>query len=86
MGSGTLSLCFLTPTVIIDAPSGIVGVVGGCLEKPGLVLAFAILYVVHLVAFVISGIVGIVLQPAGAVSILLTLGMTVTKAFFFFVF
>ena len=72
--------------MIYDAPSGIVGVVGGCLENPGLVLAFAILYVVHLVAFVISGIVGIVLQPAGAVNMLLPLGMTVTKAFIFFVF
>ena len=51
---------FFTPQLF----SGLLGVLGACLEKPGLVFVFALLFVLFdIVAIFILGIVGSVSQP-----------------------
>ena len=68
---------FFTPQLF----SGLLGVLGACLEKPGLVFVFAVLFVIFdIVAIFIFGIVGGVSQPF----MLPPLAFTVTiKSFFF---
>ena len=69
---------FFTPQLF----SGLLGVLGACLEKPGLVFVFAVLFVIFdIVAIFIFGIVGGVSQPF----MLPPLAFTVTiKSFFLF--
>ena len=69
---------FFTPQLF----SGLLGVLGACLEKPGLVFVFAVLFVLlDIVAIFIFGIVGGVSQPF----MLPPLAFTVTiKSFFLF--
>ena len=71
---------FFTPQLF----SGLLGVLGACLEKPGLVFVFALLFVIFdIVAIFIFGIVGGVSQPF----MLPPLAFTVTiKSFFYFSF
>ena len=69
---------FFTPQLF----SGLLGVLGACLEKPGLVFVFALLFVLFdIVAIFILGIVGSVSQPF----MLSPLAFMVTIKSFFFI-